>query len=1052
MLRRVKQVKQELEIPRRLPNFPRPPSLSLAAAPGISDQRDDDIVSNPSDEDYYGPPSAGRRPLPPLPHSRSASQYSAHTGHDPALAHSRDASEQYLTPGGLQPRPSQPPQPQSVSGRTDLNPFAKPFVFGVSRQSGSWAPGAFGNASTASGGSTPAPHMRAQSIGKPLNAAAQEFKPSVFNAAAPEFKPTGFTFRPPPGVPQLTFQTSPPPVSRPLPTPPAIPAVNPARATQGREKRQRRSSDDIEVSDEDGADTMTSFRFPPHDDIVPARHSAPASPPVPTVPALKEGGFSAAARPFMFTSSLNRMPLQKGDVPRSPALSEEEEENDENKPILAPSMPVPQIGAEELPFPPASKPKRAPIPLDFKHPVSTNTVPAGLFKALVNNDDGERTRRTVRSRLSSRDIYEHSPRQSLDDLHVPPISQRIGRNRVFTESPERDLFSVRRPRRSSLPPRHHDDDEESMSEVSVAPMNLSRRIEMQQYEQRLETLLEEKFEVIKRVLDEHQPVHAAQSISPSTESKIQEVVSLFRAQLQDAAVRGLDDSQMDARGEFDFELLRGIIEQSQEESRAVLKREISTILQAQPRGHVSHERDGELRQLIEDLGNRTINTLASAMSQLGARIQAMETARAPSTNHEHLFQDLFQKLLPHIAALRAEPVDYDIITARLAQAVKPNISQLIDLASDKRETAGLIVDRLVPILPSLQPQINLEAVVGRLTSELRTIVGPLDAHEIKEQVSDLVVERLDSRLAVRDRSLNVDALTEKLSETLRTLVAPISEVQRKVEELASKEPAVVAQQLDVSAIQKEIQGALADLPQRLSAAAEALSSAQNEFKTRAERTEKDAGSNKALRTIENMISNVANEQKKLVSQNKEFSDFCQDIIKHINTLPEAMVEATKVLQNAHADFASRDTSQKDSEEIRRVMSSNAELQIQLAKARGAHGQVRVEKDMLNERVKAVEAERDRLNSRVETLQNSISNKAAETIAIEAKNVELEDALSRALERLKAADVQAQSQAEKVAALERAKNDLSLEKQQFKAKVRCTGYLDLLETARAKHTR
>ena len=1005
--------------------------------PAVAPRQDDDIVSNPSDEgdgpyaDYYAQqPGAGRRPLPPLPHSRSGSQYSAQTGHDPALAHSRNASEQYLTPGGLQPRPAQPQPAQALSGsRTEsLNPFAKPFVFGASRQSGSWAAGAF-SASVTPGGTTPPTHNRAPSLGKPLNAAAQEFKPG------------GFTFRPPPGVPQLAFEAPTAPVSRPLPTPPAVPASEPARASQGREKRQRRSSDMDESSSDEDVNTMTSFRFPPAADSAPARHSAPASPPTATIGANRDGALNVAAKPFVFSGTYPYLSQKKDDVPQSPELSEDD---DDDKPLMpAPiTMPVPQIGAEELPFPPTAKPKRAPIPLDFKHPVSTNTVPAGLFKALVNNEDGERTRRTVRSRLSSRDIYEHSPRPSLDDLHVPPISQRIGRPRLFTDpgSPGgEDVFSVRRPRRSSLPPRHHDDDDETLSDMSVGPMNLSKRIEMQQYEQRLERLLEEKFETIKKALNEYKSATpAAQPLNSSTEAAISEVLSLFRAQLQESAARGLDDSQMDARGEFDFELLKGIIEQSHEESRAVLQREITALLRSQPQTQVTvpGERDTELKHLIEDLGNRTISTLASAMSQLGARIQAMETSRAPSTNHEHLFQDLFQKLLPHIAALRAEPVDYDILTARLAQAVKPNISQLIDLASDKRETAGLIVDRLVPILPSLQPQINLDAVVGRLTSELRTIVGPLDAHEIKEQVSDLVVERLDSRLAVRDRALNLDSFSDKVTENVRALVAPLAEVQRKVEELASKEPTVVSQQLDISSIQKDIIGALADLPQRLSAATEALSSAQNEFKTRTDRVEKDPGSSKVLRNIENVVSTFANEQKKLVSQNQEFSDFCQDIIKHINALPEAMVEATKVLQNAHADFAARDTSQKDSEEIRRLMSANAELQIQLAKARGAHGQVRVEKDMLSERVKVAEAERDRLNARLETLQNSISNKASETVALEAKNVELEQALARALERLKDADVKAQSQTERIMELEKSKDELTLDKQQLKAKVCC----------------
>ena len=255
-----------------------------------------------------------------------------------------------------------------------------------------------------------------------------------------------------------------------------------------------------------------------------------------------------------------------------------------------------------------------------------------------------------------------------------------------------------------------------------------------------------------------------------------------------------------------------------------------------------------------------------------------------------------------------------------------------------------------------------------------------------------------------------------------------------MEELAGKEPAVVSQEVDLSSIQKEISGALADLPQRLSGAIDALSSAQTEFQTaKAARPDNDA-SNKALRSIENVVSTISTEQKKLVEQNQEFADFCQDIIKHINSLPEAMVEATKVLQNAHAEFATRDTSHKDSEEIKRLMAENANLQVQVAKARGAHGQVRVEKDMLNERVKVAEADAERLNERMESLQDSMSKKAADMVTLEAKNVELEEALARALERLKAADVQAQSQQEKLAELEKAKSEFIVEKHQLIAKV------------------
>ena len=75
-----------------------------------------------------------------------------------------------------------------------------------------------------------------------------------------------------------------------------------------------------------------------------------------------------------------------------------------------------------------------------------------------------------------------------------------------------------------------------------------------------------------------------------------------------------------------------------------------------------------------------------------------------------------------------------------------------------------------------------------------------------------------------------------------------------------------------------------------------------------------------------------------------------------------------------------------------------------------------------------------IHERVEALQDAISKKAGDTVALEAKNTELEEALARALERLKAADVQAQSQQEKLAELEKARNGLISENQQLKAKV------------------
>ncbi|KJA15930.1 hypothetical protein HYPSUDRAFT_207435 [Hypholoma sublateritium FD-334 SS-4] len=73
-----------------------------------------------------------------------------------------------------------------------------------------------------------------------------------------------------------------------------------------------------------------------------------------------------------------------------------------------------------MPAPASAKQKRAPIPLDLTHPVSRNTVAAGVFKALIGSN-AERKWRSVRSRHHSHEIFEHSRRTSMDDDHVAVI-------------------------------------------------------------------------------------------------------------------------------------------------------------------------------------------------------------------------------------------------------------------------------------------------------------------------------------------------------------------------------------------------------------------------------------------------------------------------------------------------------------------------------------------------------------------------------------------------------------------------------------------------------
>ncbi|THH32620.1 hypothetical protein EUX98_g1584 [Antrodiella citrinella] len=1053
-IRRAAQLKRELEIPRRLPNFPRPPDIYRGEV-------DDDMISNPSEEERMNAAPAfprpgstmddqGARPLPPVPHSRSASAQFSH--HDPALAHSRDPSEHYPQPGGLRPpphpMPTAMPHPTTFSAmsapRKDsltLNPFAKPFVFGAGPSTFTPPPPS-APAHTSSFALSNAVqshsnlHSRAPSLGKPLNAAAQEFKPG------------GFTFKPPPGVPQLTFASVDPlagPLTastsaRPLPVPPK--SASPARAVQGREKRQRRASGDSDSfadtsndqddDDADGQDTMHSFKFP-----VPApvsaskfRHSAPASPP-------DSAGLSAP-KPFTFSgfSTNSAATFGHGDgvqqhyAVSDSALSRGHGNNDDDEPPLAESSPRGVTGATELPFPPtSSRPRRAPIPLDFKHPVSTNTVPAGLFKNLnntINNENEERTRRTVRSRLSSRDIFEHSPRPSLDDLNVPPISasgqsQRAagGRNRLFTDPGLNrdgdddlmvdDIFSMSRRRRSSMPTRRSPDseDDDEDDDVSIGPMNLSRRVEMQQYEQRLEQLLDEKMDDIKETL---QASTSQQGLNSSTETAIAEVLTLFRSQLQDAAAKSLEDnSAADARGELDFEVVKGLIEQGHRDTRVALQRDIVTLL-------AGRDNTADIQSLVQDLSSQTLNHVAAATSQLTHHIRSLEKS---SSEREAIVLDVVAGLTPHLAAMRSEPIDYEGLTMQLTQAVKPHISQLIDLASDKRETANLIVDRLLPILPTLSPaasplsDMNMDDIVGRLVSE----------------VSDLVVERLDSRLAVRDKAFNVDVVTDRVAQSVGSHFA---ELKTAVAELAAAQ--ATAPVPDVSSLRQGVLDLLSDLPDRLATATDALSGVRADLKSEQARlaTKEDPTFN-IVNQLHAKVDRFTDEQQKLVEQNNEFSEFCQDIIKHINSLPEAMLEATKVLQNAHADIIERDTSAKDGDEIRRLMQSNSELSSQLAKARGAHGQVRVEKDMLSERLRGVEADREKMSAQMEQMQGTVVAKSAESAALEARNRELEEALAQALERIKSSDVIAQTNLERIANIEKSVAALGDEKYQLKTK-------------------
>ncbi|KAH7926206.1 hypothetical protein BV22DRAFT_1063463 [Leucogyrophana mollusca] len=1019
--------KREIETPRRLPNFPAPPGaafvMPLPNEYDVGSHSEEGLRTGPRTP-YLGefpvrPSSAstngrGGRPLPPLPHSRGASgQLSAH---DPALAHSRAASEQFKYPE------EQPTHAKKPSTSGSLNPHAKPFVFGSSRQSGSWSFDAMPPPQAPVFG-----HARLPSFGKPLNAAAQEFKPG------------GFTFRPPAGVPQLTFPAPEP--SRPLPLPPVKPS--PVRAQQGREKRQRRGSHST-ISDEDndsGKENMASFRFPALDDSPRSlRRSAPTTPG--RSRDLDGGG---PLQSLTFAGFPSAMPF----APESDNFTFENFARDGEGNVVEESENVENMYGTTGSFPTIvpTKTRRAPIPLDFKQATSSNTVPAGLFKALVGD---EKTRRTVRSRLSSREIFEHSQRPSLDDLSVPPISQNRSRARLVTDPGYKhgsfdsaDVFTPAIKRRSSLPALQSAHNS-SLSNVSIPALNLTKRLEAQALEEKIEALLDDKFQMLRRELSHHRESGNGHAINPSTEDMITEVVGLFRAQLQESAARGLEDSQMDARGELDLELIKDVVQQGHAESLHLLRNELHDVirrLESQPRQIGAPATD--LIPVLEQLNHRSLQVILNNVGQLSAKIDHHQGHQprpfAGGYDREALTTDLMTALTPLLAGLRPDPVDYDYLTHQLSQAVKPNIEQLIDLASDKRETAGLIVDSILPLLPnSSSSSLDTTAIIGQLTAEVRRVIAPVDAHEIKEQVADLVVERLDSRLAVRDKAFNVDMVSTKVIDGVSGMMDSMKDLGPRLDKLAEEQRTITSGNNVLVNKHDGLAELLSGLPAQLSEVAQTLQTVKDTPppQSSADDIKQMMG---AVQRIESLAGTMASGQSSTSLQTDELLSLHKalhkDVLDRLNTLPETLNAATSALQTAHAEFAvSRDASKRDLDEIKKLKASNTELQVQLAKARGAHGQVRVEKDNLGERLREAEAERDRLRASLEESQATIKSQASEAATVEARNSELEDALAQSLARLKASDVAAQANQERISDLEKQTRDGAAAQQNLKAKV------------------
>lgn len=808
----------------------------------------------------------------------------------------------------------------------------------------------------------------------------------------------------------------PAPSFNPLPLP-DVPSIEPSPLRcHGREKRPRLGSSN-------SLESLLSFKFPANVDspagIRQAASDSNSLKPNPTVDPFMLSGLYAVDK-------LSLLPTDKENIPPSPLLAKIEREffRDESAEKVHDD--------EEMPS--ESKPKRVPLPLDFKHPVSSNTVPAVLFKSLINGDE---RRRTVRSRMGSRETFDHSQMPSMDDLDVTNIAGNINRSRsrLVTDpglrpaSPDDDIFGAAHFRRRSsftdiVRPIRPLSGSEGGSNPDESVMGLTGGLEEFETDRKLESLPDGQFtELLQNIRRESDEKHSA------TQTMLSEVQSLFRTQLQDAAARSLEDSQRVARGELDVQLFKDIVECANSELLKSIVHEFQALQQQVWQSRNNSETSMDIASVLEQVRDRIANTNVSTIGQPTVRHGAVAFP-APERDYELIAEKMTSLLAP---IMRQESIDYEFLTHQLTQAVKPHITQLIDLASDKKETAGLIVDRIVPLLP--QRNVDIDAIMVQFSTEVRRAIGPMDVFDIKEQVADLVVERLDSRLALRDRPLSADNIASKVMDGIGAVLGPLNRIPSSLVELEEMQKIISSLETHISSGQDQVSNLIAALPPKLVDQLQDLKSNQHEilckldgFTPVVEKREPDEN----MIYVRTTVDDIATIQNVLRTRSEEFYMLQKTILEKLNALPEIIQDSTNSMQTSHADLlSSLETARRDADELRKV---NNEHQSQLIKSRTMHGQIRVEKDVLDEKVQLLNCERERLRSQVKELQLSCTTQSAQMQALESRNRELEDALAKALTRLQASDVSIQTSQERIDMLEKANHEVSAERHAMKLKV------------------
>jgi len=1026
------------------------------------------MYSNPSDEERAAA-SGGRvsRPLPPIPAAHHHLGSDGYPQFSAGVSHSRGGS-------GQQQYPSMPvPAPAAA---LSLNPNAKPFVFGQPHSSVT-SISAFAPTGPPSTGSPAGGHERQLSLNARLN------------VGAPEFKPT-FTFRPPEPAPTLAF---PEPVT-------LWNSAAQARAEQGREKRFRRSSEDgtvdldldetqsetsetSEVHSRDGRDNIATWSFPMNKSATVAVPPQHASVPVPLTPGLNPGAkefkFSALASSF---SAPAAPPVKKTVVEPENSRTPSPEASLVDGPSSVRSLnsepahlalEIEESVRAALSGTPSAT--MTPTLPDYKHPVATGTAPAGLFKKAALGDrtpqspstiDGP-TRGNVRSRLSSRDVLtalatRNSSLDDLDDYNVPSISRKVSKTTLMANDGVSSHMQMPVPEphyagspsiqqghgnagvlspplpKSKVHVRPQSVDSLSEGSFSVSSGGHPNRIDLESYEQRLEDILEEKLEALKRDLVEAKAMQNAVASGLSADA-ISELVAAMRQQTQPVP----QTHTVSQSGGFDPGLLRNIIEESHLDIQRTLQSDMQQMIASlninRARSPMPHANNNlELTRAIEETSSQAIVSINGVQQQLTARIDAIaELQHAQNAQVAEIVSQRIGTLNTRIDELRQPPVNIDLLTAQLAHAVKPHISQLIDLTSDKKETAVLITKQLAPMIEKIlaaSAALDTDTIAAQLAAEINRIVPPVDQHALKEQVSDLVVERLDSRLAVRDRANNPDAVATRVISAIGPVLEPVNGVRESLQRLTESQTSLASQTNALLTSHNDYLTQISTIPASVASVSEALSSLRQDVAGLRSTKSEDKVS-PAVANLAAQIQHISVHLDARASAQDKLQAIYHDVQTRVTELPGFVRSSVDDLRASFSEqIANSLAPRQDPEELRALLVAKSDAEAQLQKLQGTNSQLAFEKDALTDRFAAMEAENKLLRAQLEEQRASAIERDIKVAKAETRTTELEANLNNVTSRLQATEANAENAQSRSAELDGQIRGLTAEKHQLQSKV------------------